>query len=83
MLIINWGTASVIRKDKYYLRYIESLQKRGDEYKLILDFDGFAENIASEDCLTVTDELHTIILEEYERTIKEPVYQYMRQKRED
>ncbi|MCK4731028.1 MAG: TIGR04255 family protein, partial [Methanophagales archaeon] len=73
---------TVTKKDKYYLRYIESLRKIGDEYKLILDFDGFAENISSEDCLTVTDDLHTIILEEYERTIKEPVYQYMRQRRE-
>ena len=73
---------TVTKKDKYYLRYIESLRKIGDEHKLILDFDGFAENISSEDCLTVTDDLHTIILEEYERTIKEPVYKYMQQRRE-
>ena len=73
---------TVIRKDKYYLRYIESLRKVGDEYKLILDFDGFAENIDPEDCLTVTDDLHTIISEEYKRTIKEPVYKYMRQRKE-
>lgn len=73
---------TVIRKREYYLRYIESLRKVGDEYKLILDFDGFAENIAPEDYLAVTDDLHTIISEEYERTIKEPVYQYMRQRKE-
>ena len=30
---------TVIKKGKYYLRYIESLQKVGSEYKLILDFD--------------------------------------------
>ena len=68
---------TVVRKGEYHLRYIESLRKIGDEYKLILDFDGFAESIASEDCLKITDDLHTIISEEYERTIKKPVYEYM------
>lgn len=70
---------TVTKKDKYYLRYVESLQKTEDEYKLILDFDGFAVDIAQENYLAVTDDLHTIILEEYEKTIKEPVYEYMRQ----
>lgn len=74
---------TVIRKGEYYLRYIESLRKIGDEYKLILDFDGFAKNINSEDYLRITDNLHTLILEEYEKTIKEPVYQYMCQRKED
>ncbi len=73
---------TVIKKGKYYLRYIESLKKIGGDYKLILDFDGFAENINSENYLSVTDDLHVIILEEFEATIKEPVYQYMKQKRE-
>lgn len=72
-----------VKKDQYYLRYIESLQKKaGDQYKLILDFDGFAHNIDSQNYLAITDNLHTMILEEYEKTIKEPVYQYMRQKEE-
>ncbi|MBL7135472.1 MAG: TIGR04255 family protein [Candidatus Marinimicrobia bacterium] len=74
---------TVTKTGEYYLRYIESLKKVDSGYKLILDFDGFAENINSEDYLTVTDELHTIILEEYEKTIREPVYQYMRQKKEE
>lgn len=58
---------TMIRKGDYYLRYIESLQKVEDEYKLFLDFDGFAENINPIDYLTVTDDLHTIILEELEK----------------
>ena len=74
---------TVVRKDKYHLCYIESLRKIGDQYKLILDFDGFTHNIDSENYLSITDDLHTIILEEYEKTIKEPVYQYMRQRKED
>ena len=61
------------------MKYIETLQKRGDEHKLILDFDGFANDVSSEECLAVSDELHSIIEEEYERTIKDPVYEYMRQ----
>lgn len=69
---------TVIKKEKYYLRYVESLLKTGDHYKLILDFDGFANDISQEDYLAVTDNLHTMILEEYERTIREPVYEYMR-----
>lgn len=68
---------TVVRKGEYHLRYVESLQKIDDGYKLILDFDGFAENIVPEDCLTITDNLHTMISEEYERTIEEPVYKYM------
>ena len=73
---------TIIRKGDYYLRYSESLQEVEDEYKLFLDFDGFAENINPIDYLTVTDHLHTIILEEFEKTIKEPVYKYMRQRKE-
>ena len=74
---------TVIRKDKYYLRYIESLRKIEDEYKLILDFDGYAQRIASKDYLKVSDELHSIISDEFEKTIKAPVYKYMRKTEED
>ena len=73
---------TVIKKGEYYLRYVESLQKVGDEYKLILDFDGFAKNIDSKDYLITTDNLHAMIIEEFKKTIKKPVYQYMEQKKE-
>jgi len=69
---------TVTKKGNFHLVYMESLQRIEDKYKLILDFDSFATNISSEDCLRVTDELHKLISEEYERTIKEPVYKYMR-----
>jgi len=72
---------TVIKKDKYYLSYIEALQKVEEEYKLILDFDAFANDIKREDYLNVTDELHSLIGEEYEKTIKEPVYKYMRKEK--
>ena len=73
---------TAVRRNGFNLIYMERLRKIKDEYKLILDFDGFATNIRSEEYLKVTDELHRIILEEYEATIKKPVYEYMRQRRE-
>lgn len=69
---------TVGKRGDYNLIYMETLLKQKDEYKLILDFDGFAEKVKSEDCLNVTDRLHEIISNEYEHTIKGPVYDYMR-----
>jgi uncharacterized protein (TIGR04255 family) len=71
---------TVIKKDKFNLIYMEVLQKEQDKYKLIFDFDGFANNVESKDYLQITDELHKIISAEYEQTIREPVYEYMRKK---
>ena len=73
---------TVIKKTNYYLCYMERLQKIGDDYKLILSFDGFAYDITSEDYLKVTDDLHIIVAEEFGGSIKSPVYEYMRQKKE-
>jgi len=72
---------TVVKRGKYYLRYVESLKKVGENYKLILDFDGFALKINPKDCLTVTDNLHKLISIEYEKTIKEPVKKYMRKQK--
>lgn len=72
----------VTKRRDYNLRYCESIKKVGNEYKLILDFDGFAENIKSLDCITVTDKLHDIIIEEFENSIKEPLIKFMQIKKE-
>lgn len=69
---------TVIRKDGCGLRYAESLKKVGDDDKLILDFDGFAENIKSFDYLATTDKLHKFICDEFKVTLKEPAIHYMR-----
>lgn len=70
---------TTVKRSAYYVRYVESLaQQDNNDPKLILDFDGFAKDISSKDCLPVTDELHDLISEEFERTIKGPVYEYMR-----
>jgi len=73
---------TVTKKGEFYLRYAETLRKRKEKYILILDFDGFAKKVPSEKCLEVTDNLHRIISDEYEATIKQRVYDYMRQKME-
>lgn len=72
---------TVVKRGKHYLRYIESLQKIKDKHKLILDFDGFAEKVPLKDYLKVLDNLHGIISKEYKKTIKEPVYTYMKKKK--
>ena len=73
---------TIVKRKGYYLRYVESLQMVKDEYKLILDFDGFAMNVNPKDCLKVTDKLHQLISKEYEKTIKAPVKEYMRKPKE-
>jgi hypothetical protein len=72
--------ATVVKRGKYKLRFIERLVSKGNRYSLILDFDGFGTNIKSQNCLKVTDALHDLILKEYEKSLKEPVYKYMRTK---
>ena len=73
--------ATVVRRGPYQLRYAETLQL-GERPKFILDFDGFAARINSADYLRVTDDLHTLILAEYEQTIREPLKEYMRHPKE-
>ena len=53
--------------------------KENNEFKLLLDFDAFAENIRSDECLRVTDQLREIVSNEFVDKIKEPIYTYMRQ----
>lgn len=67
----------------HFLAFRESLRGLGNKAKLELDFDGYAENVPTSEYLSVTDQLHRIILEEFEKSINEPVYTYMRKAPED
>ena len=69
---------TVVRRGEYFLRYIESLQTIDEKPVLVLDSDGFAKKIESNRFLEVTDDLHDLIIAEYENTIKEPVKEIMR-----
>ncbi|MCE5240552.1 TIGR04255 family protein [bacterium] len=73
--------AAIVTRGRHQLRYVEALRKDSDAdsgFVLVLDFDGFAKDVPSGECLTVTDELHTLIDEAFSETIKQPVYDYMR-----
>lgn len=69
---------AAVKSGDYFLRYIEKLDLQSNPPKLILDFDGFAQNIDAKNILLCTDNLHDLILAEFEKTIKEPIYKYMR-----
>jgi hypothetical protein len=72
--------ATIVKKGKFKLRYAESLREVAKgTFKLILDSDGQAGRTDRKDCMRVLDSLHKIISDEYERTIKNPVKEYMRQ----
>ena len=71
---------TVVKRDPFSLRYIETLKKNGDGYSVILDFDAFASITKPSDCMDVTDKLHEIIISEFYSTIKEPVKDFMRKK---
>lgn len=68
----------VVRREPHKLRYVESLHGEGRKRKLILDFDAWSENIEPSTTMEVTDQLHDIISDEFNRTIKEPIREYMR-----
>jgi len=68
----------VTKRKNHNLIYRERLTKKNEKYVLMLDFDGFENEVLPKDCLKITDELHEIIEEEYFKTIKEPVKEYMR-----
>jgi len=69
-----------VRRGEYFIRYMETLQENDGQTKLILDFDGYALDVDPSKCLETTDKLHEIISEEFERSIREPVYEFMRKK---
>lgn len=67
---------TLVRRNEYFIRYLESFN--AEQKKYILDFDSYAQNIKPEDLLGVTDKLHELISNEFEKTIKTPVIEYMR-----
>jgi len=69
---------TVVQRGQHFLRYIEKLNPQATPPILILDFDGYSTNVAAEQIMKTTDDLHILIGDEYKNTIKEPVYQYMR-----
>lgn len=69
---------TVYRYGDCKLRYMEMLKQENGKYDLILDFDSYMSNIDADNYLDITDNMHTIISNEFYKTIREPVYRYMR-----
>ena len=67
-----------VKRGDYSIRYQEMLEEKDGQAKLILDFDGYAQDVESSRYLDTTDLLHTIVVEEFTKTIRVPVYEYMR-----
>ena len=74
---------AVLKRGNYNLRYVEALQTSENKNYLILDFDGFANDISSENYLSILDDLHDLIVDEYQKSIKTLVYDYMRSPAEE
>lgn len=73
---------TVVRRGNYFLNYIEALQKRDERFVVILDFDAYAERIKSDECMSVTDDLHKIIIDTFENSVQPPIFDYMRKQAE-
>jgi len=80
--VVRMQSTSVVKRGEFFLRYVESIERKDDGIALVLDFDVHANNTKPEDCLDITDKLHEIISDEYDTTIKEPVKELMRRPRE-
>lgn len=68
---------TIVKKGNYNLAYMERLNKIDEKDMLVLDFDGSATDIDASKYLEITDDLHDLISQAYEATIKQPVYNYM------
>jgi uncharacterized protein (TIGR04255 family) len=69
---------AVVKRGDHFIRYIETLNISSNPPMLVLDFDGFALDVPTAECMETTNSLHELISKEYESTIKEPIYKYMR-----
>lgn len=76
----NINFRAMVKKGEYYLTYRETMKKIDGEFTLELDFDGFALDVKPNEYLSVTDELHTLISNEFEATANESLIEYMRKK---
>lgn len=71
----------VKKSDEYRIIYHEVFNFLNDGQKfVILDFDSFALNVKFDECLQTTDKLHSLISDEFEKTIKQPIIDYMENK---
>ena len=68
------------KKENYGLLFQCRIAKIGNNYKYVMDFDGYAENVDSASFLSVTDDLRRLDRSEFFSSITENFTQYMRGK---
>jgi len=66
-----------LKREDFNLIYRERLGLIDNEYKMSLDFDGYKKDIEAMKYLDILDNLHELIHEEWNKTIKEPVKNWM------
>jgi uncharacterized protein (TIGR04255 family) len=71
----------LLRRGPHSIRIRELLRAKKDKPKLTLDFDAYSGNVEPRSCLALTDNLHDLVVAEYARILREPVFQIMRQTR--
>jgi uncharacterized protein (TIGR04255 family) len=69
---------AVMRRGNRHIRICEALRVVDGKPVLTLDCDAYAINVESGNCLGVTDGLHDLVADEYEKTLKKPVFEHMR-----
>ena len=68
-----------INRDENAVRYVESLVCKDGKCNLTLDLDAFTrEDCTFEEIPSIIDNLHNIIRDQFMKTIKQPVIDYMR-----
>jgi uncharacterized protein (TIGR04255 family) len=67
------------KRGDYILRYKETLKPNPNgSFSLTLDFDGSANNVISKQYLLTLDKIHAVIADEFEKTVKKPVIDFMK-----
>jgi len=74
---------AVVRRGNFRLRYSESLANEAGNQNLLMDTDAWAEDVDSSQLLGVADQLHDLLWDEFNSSIRDPVRDYMRKPLED
>lgn len=67
-----------VKRDRFGLLFQCGINKVGNDYKYIMDFDGYALNVDVSNYLSVTDDLHIMLDNEFNSCTTEKFKQYMR-----
>jgi len=70
---------TVVKKRDFYVNYLEHFRKKEDKYILVIDSDAYQYDVKDpSQFINISDTLHEIISTEFEETVNEPVFEYMR-----